>query len=88
MPTFKIPISKPHLSNADFLENQSNIASEFLTLARQERTLGQRSLIDVLSGETSLINAQAAADRARTDVDIATLTLMSVMGQLELSVLQ
>lgn len=75
-------------ANADFLENQSNIASEFLELARKERTLGQRSLIDVLSGETSLINAQSAADRARTDVDIASLTLLSVMGQLELSVLQ
>lgn len=74
--------------NADFLENQANIASEFLTLARKERTLGQRSLIDVLAGETSLINAQAAADRARTDVDIATLNLLSVMGQLDLSVLQ
>ena len=75
-------------ANADLLENQANIASEFLTLARKERTLGQRSLIDVLGGETSLINAQAAADRARTDVDIATANLLSVMGQLDLSVLQ
>lgn len=75
-------------ANADFLENQANIADEFLQLARKERTLGQRSLIDVLSGETSLINAQAAADRARTDVAIATLNLLSVMGQLNISVLQ
>ena len=75
-------------ANAEFLENQANIAGEFLTLARKERTLGQRSLIDVLAGETSLINAQAAADRARTDVSIATLSLLSVMGQLDLSVLQ
>lgn len=74
--------------NANFLENQANIAGEFLTLARKERTLGQRSLIDVLAGETSLINAQAAADRARTDVSIATLNLLGVMGQLDLSVLQ
>ena len=75
-------------ANADFLENQANIAAEFLELARKERTLGQRSLIDVLAGETSLINAQAAADRARTDVSIATLSLLGVMGQLDLSVLQ
>jgi adhesin transport system outer membrane protein len=75
-------------ANADFLENQANIASEFLTLARKERTLGQRSLIDVLAGETSLISAQSAADRARTDVDVAVLTLLNVMGQLDLSVLQ
>ena len=75
-------------ANADFLENQANIASEFLTMARKERTLGQRSLIDVLSGETSLINAQAAADRARTDVALATLNVLNVMGRLNISVLQ
>ncbi|HEY9079341.1 TolC family protein [Magnetovibrio sp.] len=75
-------------ANADFLKNQANIASEFLDLARKERTLGQRSLIDVLSGETSLINALAAADRAETDVAIATLTVLNVMGQLDLSVLK
>lgn len=74
--------------NADMLENQANIAGEFLELARKERTLGQRSLIDVLGGETTLINAQADADRARTDVDIAIVNLLSVMGQLDLSVVQ
>ncbi|MCW8917109.1 MAG: TolC family protein [Magnetovibrio sp.] len=74
--------------NADFLRNQANIAAEFLELARKERTLGQRSLIDVLSGETSLINALAAADRAETDVAIAKLTLLNVMGQLDTSVLK
>lgn len=74
--------------NADFLENQAHIASEFLTLARQELALGQRSLIDVLSGETSLINAQVAADRAKTDVKIAVLTVLNTMGKLDLSVLQ
>ena len=74
--------------NAEFLNNQANISAEFLELARKERTLGQRSLIDVLSGETSLINAQAAADRAMTDVAIAKLTVLNVMGQLDLSVLQ
>ena len=75
-------------ANADFLKNQSNIAAEFLDLARKERTLGQRSLIDVLSGETSLINALAAADRAETDVGIATLSVLSTMGKLNISVLQ
>jgi len=75
-------------ANADLLKNQANIAGEFLDLARKERTLGQRSLIDVLSGETSLINALAAADRAETDVAIATLSVLNVMGQLDLSVLK
>lgn len=75
-------------ANAELLTNQSNIAGEFLELARKERTLGQRSLIDVLSGETALINAQSAADRAVTDVAIAKLTVLNVMGQLDISVLQ
>ncbi|MEG3619732.1 TolC family protein [Magnetovibrio sp. PR-2] len=76
------------IDNADFLRNQANIAGEFLELARKERTLGQRSLIDVLSGETAHINALAAADRAETDVAIAKLTLMNVMGHLDTSVIQ
>lgn len=75
-------------ANAEFLQNQANIAGEFLELARKERTLGQRSLIDVLAGETSLINALAAADRAETDVAIATMSVLNVMGKLDLSVLQ
>jgi len=75
-------------ANAEFLNNQANIAAEFLELARKERTLGQRSLIDVLSGETSLINALAAADRAETDVGVATLAVLNAMGTLTLSVLE
>ena len=75
-------------ANAEFLKNQANIAGEFLDLARRERTLGQRSLIDVLSGETAHINALAQADRAETDVAIATLSVLNVMGKLDLSVLQ
>jgi len=69
--------------NADALLNQAAISSAFLDLARQERELGQRSLIDVLSGETSLINAQSDALSAEADVIIAAYTLLSSMGTLE-----
>ena len=68
--------------NAALLRNQANISAEFLELARKERQLGKRSLIDVLSGETNLINAQSDAVSAESDVVIASLTLLSVMGQL------
>lgn len=68
--------------NANLLRNQANISAEFLELARKERQLGKRSLIDVLSGETNLINAQSDAASAESDVIIASLTLLSVMGQL------
>ena len=72
--------------NAALLQNQANIAAEFLDLARKERQLGKRTLIDVLAGETNLINAQSDATSAQSDVIIAGLTLLSVMGQLSVDV--
>ena len=68
--------------NAQSTHNQADIASEFLELARRERQLGNRSLIDVLAGETALINASSDAASADTDVAIAVFTMLSVMGQL------
>lgn len=65
------------------LLNQASISAAFLDLARKERELGQRSLIDVLSGETSLINAQSDAVSAEADVIIAAFTLLNVTGKLD-----
>ncbi|MBM08310.1 MAG: outer membrane efflux protein [Magnetovibrio sp.] len=70
-------------ANAGRLHNQANIAAEFLELARRERQLGNRSLIDVLSGETALINASSDAASADTDVAIAVFSLLNAMGQLD-----
>ncbi len=67
------------------LHNQANIAGEFLELARKERTLGRRSLLDVLSGETALINANSDAASADIDVSIAVFTLLDAMAELDLS---
>ena len=68
---------------SSFLANQAVIAEEFLRLARKERKLGKRSLIDVLSGETALINARSDATAAETQVVVASFALLGVMGQLE-----
>jgi len=68
--------------NAGFLENQANIAAEFLALAREERRLGTRSLIDVLSGETAEINALSDAAAANSQIEIAAYTLLFIMGDL------
>ena len=68
-------------ANAEHLHNQANIAAEFLELARRERQLGNRSLIDVLAGETALINASSDAASADTDVAIAVFTLLNVIGE-------
>lgn len=68
--------------NAMFLENQANIAGEFLADARKERKLGNRSLLDVLSGETNHVNAISAALSAKVDADLAVYQLFDVMGLL------
>lgn len=68
--------------NAEFLRNQAKLAEQFLELARKERQLGKRSLIDVLAGETALINAQSDATSAEADVKIAAYTLLATMGML------
>lgn len=70
---------------AAYLRSQAGISAEFLELARRERTLGTRSLLDVLNGETALINALADAVSAETDVSIAGFVLLAAMGRLDLA---
>ena len=70
--------------NLEHLRNEANIAAEFLELARKERALGRRSLIDVLAGETALINASSDAASAETDMAISVFKLLSAMGRLDL----
>ncbi|MBC8339063.1 MAG: TolC family protein [Alphaproteobacteria bacterium] len=74
--------------NAEFLRNQANIAAEFLELARRERQLGNRSLIDVLAGETALINANSDAAAAETDIKLDVFRILNIMGKLEADILQ
>ncbi|WP_421850609.1 TolC family protein [Marinomonas sp.] len=69
---------------AGYLRDQAEIAGQFLELARKERELGRRSLIDVLSGETSLINAQSDYSAAQADVVIASYNIVRSMGKLTL----
>lgn len=73
---------------AAHLNNQANIASAFLELARNERQLGRRSLIDVLSGETNLINSRSDALSAETDVIIAAYGLLAATGQLDYDIIK
>ncbi len=66
--------------NAEHLHNQANIAAEFLELARRERQLGNRTLIDVLAGETALISASSDAAAADTNVALAVYSLLNIIG--------
>ena len=59
-------------------------SQNFLELARQERKAGNRTLLDVLGGETALINAQADAIAAQIEVLINSYTLLSLMGGLSI----
>ncbi len=63
-------------------ETQASLSEAFLELAREERGFGQRSLIDVLSGETSLINALSESANARSAALRAALDLLRVIGHL------
>ncbi len=74
--------------NAEFLSNQARISGEFLELARKERKAGNRTLLDVLGGETALINAQADAIAAKIEVLINSYTLLSLMGGLTLDTIE
>ncbi len=71
-----------------YLFDQAGIARAFLEVAIQERQLGQRSLIDVLSGETSLINAQSDAIAAEAEVQLALIELLAASGSLDYSVIE
>jgi len=67
---------------------QIEIAAKFLELAREEREAGRRSLLDVLSGETRLINAQSDAVLTEVAIVQATFRLLNAMGRLEVSAVE
>mgnify|MGYP002633943248 CR=1 FL=1 len=64
------------------LKNQAEIVMRFLEDAREERKAGRRSLLDVLDGETQLLNALSDASAAEVDESVAAYSLMAAMGQL------
>jgi outer membrane protein TolC len=66
----------------EFLSDQVEIAKRFLELARKERELGRRTLLDVLQGEVNLINAQSDATAAETDVVLAGFRVLRACGRL------
>lgn len=69
------------------LTNQVDIAGRFLELARKEREMGRRSLLDILNGEIALINAQSDATAARIDEVIASYRLLRAVGGLSMETL-
>ncbi|MCF8113617.1 MAG: TolC family protein [Desulfotignum sp.] len=70
------------------LDNQTDILKNFLELAKKERKMGTRSLLDVLNGEVNYINAQGNAIAAREDIKIAAFNLLFSMGTIHLDLLE
>lgn len=61
---------------------QVEAVSKFLDLARKERALGSRSLLDILNGETTLLNAQSDAIAADIDELLSSYALLQALGKL------
>jgi len=74
--------------NAALLRDQALILEEFLELARRERLLGTRSLLDVLNGEVGHLNALSEAVSAETDRAISLYNLFYAMGRLDFDLVQ
>ena len=70
--------------SAEMLKSQAEISQAFLSLARKERKLGKRSLIDILAGETALINAKSDAETAKGQLVLSAYNVLSVIGILTL----
>ncbi|WP_244560668.1 TolC family protein [Azospirillum oryzae] len=75
-------------SQVRLLNDQASLAAGFLDVARAERELGSRSLIDILSGETTLINARSDAAAAETELVLAGYRLLAAMGRLNAADIQ
>lgn len=72
----------------DLLNQQADIVETFLTLAKKERKMGTRSLLDVLNGEINYINAIATSIAAREDTKIAAYNLFFSMGAINLELFE
>lgn len=72
----------------DYYRNKAGLAEEFLALARKERELGNRTLLDVLAGETEMIGAQRNAAAAEADLVYTGYALMALIGQLDAKTFQ
>ncbi len=74
--------------NHEHLQNQARIASEFLEMAKKERKLGNRSLLDILSGETEYIRSVSDAVSADISRRLAAYKLLYTTGDLTLKTIR
>jgi len=70
--------------NAEHLRNSANISAEFLILARKERKMGKRSLIDVLTEENNYLSSVESAVQAEKDYMVSAFRVLKEIGLLSL----
>jgi outer membrane protein len=70
-------------TNRAVASNQIAVSAAELALegAQAERSVGTRTVLDVLNAEQELLNAQVAAVTARRDAYVAAFQLLNAMGQ-------
>jgi len=71
----------------DILSNQALIAVRFLELARKEREMGNRTLLEVLSAEVEYYRAMSNAVAAQAEANGAIFALLKAIGILSLELL-
>ncbi|MFZ5799376.1 MAG: hypothetical protein C4563_03130 [Desulfobulbus sp.] len=71
----------------EILNNQAMLAVRFLELARKEREMGNRTLLEVLSAEVEYYRAMSNAVAAQAEANGAIFNLLKAIGILELDVL-
>lgn len=74
--------------NSELLNNQAELSSKFLELARNERTVGKRSLLDVLAGETTYITAISEAAAADMELLLSQIAVLRLIGKLSPGVIE
>ncbi|MFH2091937.1 MAG: TolC family protein [Pseudomonadota bacterium] len=72
----------------ELLDQQADIVQNFLLLAKKERKMGTRSLLDVLNGEINYIHATSTAIAARQDTKTAAFNLLFSMGRIGLELFE
>ncbi len=73
------------VENSKILENKVNIAAEYLKLAQIDRQNKRRTLLDVLSAETTLTNSQSELAASKAQVFQSTFSLLHAMGVLDIA---
>ena len=72
----------------EVLTNQAMIAVRFLELARKEREMGNRTLLEVLSAEVEYYRAMSNTVAAQAEANGAIFSLLKSIGMLKLELLE